>query len=101
MGRRGKPIPAKVRAEVVARSHGLCEIRLVQYGCVTFGSDMSHRKSRARGGSNEAGNLDHACRPCHRAVEEHRPGTERWRTFSWQKEGERESDAPDWKAANG
>ena len=57
-------------------------------------------KLRSRGGSNELVNLLHVCNPCHVAITDNRPGTDRFRTFSWQKEGERESDSPTWKQSD-
>jgi hypothetical protein len=69
------PVPADVRAVVVARSGGDCEIRFE--GCEGRGSELSHRLARGAGGRHReareevdrASNLVHACWVCHRAVE--------------------------------
>lgn len=90
---RGRPIPQSVKKEVRLRAGDRCE---VQYGstCLRAGPDFDfhHRKSRARGGSNESKNLVYACRPCHDAIEGHAPGTGRWRSHSWQTEDATEED---------
>ncbi len=87
---RGAPIPASVRAEVRERSGGYCEIGLP--GCWRRAIEMHHKKSRARGGTNTALNIVDACTPCHHKITIHYPGTGKWRTHSWQKEGEGELD---------
>lgn len=86
MARRGEPIPESVRRQVRARSGGQCEAA-IQAVCAYTASDIHHRKSRARGGSNDLKNLLHVCRACHRNLEEHRPRTECFRTHSWDDEG--------------
>ena len=88
---RGRQVSAQVKREVQARSRGLCEAQ-VSPVCAKAGQDYHHRKSRARGGSNEAKNIAFVCRPCHDAIELHFPGTSKWRTYSWQPEGQTEED---------
>ena len=96
--KRGLPIPWKVKEQVCARSRNYCEARLEQYRCVGYlgpdwrDGDYHHRRSRARGGSHTAENLIRICRNCHHAIEIHRPGTEKWRTHSWQPEGTAENE---------
>ena len=89
--RRGRPIPEKVRKEVSYRSGGRCEARLPR--CAYWAREIHHVKLRSRMGSNDAKNLLHVCFDCHRLITENKPGTERFRTFSWQVEGQRESDS--------
>lgn len=55
--------------------------------------DPSHRKPRSLGGSDDLVNLDLLCRATHEATHERRAGTERWRTKSWQPEGQSEAEA--------
>jgi 5-methylcytosine-specific restriction endonuclease McrA len=83
---RAQPIPERVRREIKSRSGGLCEAQLATV-CAYYGSDIHHRKSRARGGSNHPSNLLNVCRPCHSAIEAHKIGTGRFRTHSFQEEG--------------
>ena len=90
--RRGRPLPPETRRAVSDRSRGICEARLFRYGCSTAATEMHHVKLRSRGGSNDPGNILHLCGPCHRAVTVMRPGTERFRTHSWQQEGRTEAD---------
>ena len=89
---RGVPIPNKVRKAVRERSEGLCEIGLPRY-CTRTATEMHHKKSRGRGGSNDPDlNILHACNGCHWAITNHKPGTAKYRTHSWQKEGENEAN---------
>ena len=83
-------IPKGIREIVSLRDGGICQARLS--GCFGVASEIHHIKSRARRGSYALINLLHVCPLCHKAITEHRPGTDRFRTRSWQKEGERESD---------
>ncbi len=85
-----KPIDQKSLAFVKERAGGRCEARLL----MCWGADQQthHIKSRGRGGSDDPINLLRVCVPCHHAITTHAPGTDRFRTWSWQKEGERESD---------
>ena len=53
---------------------------------------MHHKKFRSRGGSNDPKNLSPLCWRCHNAVHAHEPGTEKYRTHSWQEEGQSEAD---------
>lgn len=87
-------IPASVKRALAERSRGLCEAGLIRYGCSFQATDPHHVKSRARRGSNTLENLLHVCRPCHNAITDNKPGTDRFRTWSWQQEGARESDSP-------
>lgn len=88
-------IPAKIRREVEERSEGYCEIGLP--GCTHFGLDMHHVKSAARRGKSTVKNLLHTCRNCHILVSLNKPGTDKFRAYAWQKSGETEADAPEWK----
>ena len=91
---RGQPIPRRILVELTARSRGRCEIALPRI-CAGTATDPHHKKLRSRGGSNDLVNLIDSCRACHRAIHDHRPGTERFRTWSWQDEGLSEADEPD------
>lgn len=86
---RGQAIPRKTFRALWTRANGRCEAGT--RWCWGTGQDPHHVKSRARGGSNNLTNLLLVCRPCHDAIEQHRPGTGKFRTHSWQAEGERES----------
>lgn len=64
-----------VRARVMARSGGFCEIRAT--GCWDEGSQLHHRRSRGMGGSKnpatgQASNALTVCVPCHMHAESHR-----------------------------
>lgn len=83
--KRGKPILKPIRDFLRIRSQGKCEARL--FGCTWIPTEVHHRKSRARGGSNDPKNLDYICHKCHHKITTHEPGTERFRTPSWGKEG--------------
>lgn len=96
--KRGRRIPQAVADEVRERSRGICEMRMTEYSCTVTATEFHHKKSRARGGSNTARNIVHGCHNCHRAVTEHRPGTARFRTHSWQEEGKSEED---WRSESG
>lgn len=88
--KRPKDIPQSSRDAVRDRSGGRCEIRRAD--CLGFATEQHHKKKRSHGGSHHPGNLVDACRNCHQDIENHKPGTEKWRTRSWQKEGESEAD---------
>jgi len=67
----------------------ICEVE----GCTRDATDTHHMKSRARGGGDDAINKRYICRSCHNCITQHRGNwTKRWRTYSWQKEGETEVD---------
>lgn len=87
---RGGAIPEKAAAKVRGRSEGLCEAYLP--GCLRVATEIHHIKSRARGGSNRPINLLHVCHSCHSKITIHDEGTDKFRTFSWQEEGQRECD---------
>jgi 5-methylcytosine-specific restriction endonuclease McrA len=87
---RGKPIPPETKKAVADRSRGICEARLIKYGCRTYGVEHHHVKSRGRGGSNDPNNILLLCTPCHHAITVMRPGTAAFRTHSWQVEGSTE-----------
>ena len=64
------PIPSKVREQVAARSHGLCEARITtaEFACKPGGhhaSHMHHVLLLSRGGKHEASNLVHLCHEAH------------------------------------
>lgn len=96
---RGEKIPREVLNALALRSDGRCEIRLG--GCTWRACDPHHRKLRSRGGSNTLTNLLHACRHCHDLVTSPRDPipTERYRTYSHQKEGAGE-DGVVWQPKN-
>ena len=50
-----------LRAQVFARDGRVCALRYP--GCVRYATDVDHR---ARGDDHRLGNLQPACRPCHR-----------------------------------
>ena len=81
-------IPSKIRAEVWRKSGRLCEVRLK--GCQFQATEIHHKKMRSRMGSHSLQNLVAICSYCHKQVTDNKPGTERWRTHAWQKEGENE-----------
>ena len=85
-------IPSKTRKLIWERSGRICEAQTDR--CVRMAKEINHIKSRARGGSNEASNLMAVCLPCHRAITDNRPGTEKFRTHAWQPEGRDENDNP-------
>ena len=85
-----KPINPKSLAFVKERAGGRCEVRLKW--CWGTDTQTHHVKSRGRGGSDDPINLLRVCVFCHTAITNHMPGTDRFRTHSWQPEGERESD---------
>ena len=89
--KRGKPIPQSTIDFVLRRAGNRCEIKLADI-CQNRIDDFHHVKARSRGGSNYPVNILGCCRSCHDAVERHRPGTDRYRTYSYQREGKRESD---------
>lgn len=84
--KRGLPITPKARKIVKERSQGRCEGGLRQYGCTGMGEELDHKKLRSRGGSNDPKNLQHLCRPCHRAKTLNKPGTEHLSIHSWEVE---------------
>ena len=64
-----------VKARVMARSGGFCEIRAV--GCWDEVAQIHHRRPRGMGGSRNpvtgsASNAAACCTPCHAWVESHR-----------------------------
>ena len=83
--KRGVKIPLSVRYELYEAADGKCEARLS--GCSYHGADSHHRKLRSRGGSNELSNLLLLCRSCHDKITDNKPGTDKYRTFSYQSEG--------------
>ncbi len=64
-------IPPKIRREVLARSHGLCEAHLK--GCTGRGEHLHHKRTRSQGGKHTVENLINACGWCHRYIHDH-PG---------------------------
>lgn len=82
--RRGQPIPQKVRVQVAERSQGYCEGRVK--GCTLLGTEMDHIKSRARGGSNQSGNIRHLCHNCHQKKTENKPEARHLSKHSWEPE---------------
>ena len=64
-----------VRARVMARSGGFCEVRVA--GCWDEASQIHHRRPRGMGGSRSpatggAANACAACTPCHNHIEQNR-----------------------------
>ena len=97
--KRSKAIPESSKKAVKKRSMGYCEAQLT--GCLSFATDFHHVKSRARGGTNDPINLKNVCRKCHQKITDNQPGTEKFRTFSFQEEGQSEADFPNWKEVRG
>lgn len=87
---RGEPIPVSVKLEVWTRDSGICR-RCFSTTCQPV--EPHHVKFRSRGGSNEPKNLILLGARCHRAVHDHRPDTDQFRSFRWQEEGQTEADA--------
>lgn len=68
-------ITARVVQIVTERSGGWCEVQLPS--CTAEATQMHHRRRKGMGGdrrpgTNEAGNLLHACYHCHDQIERHR-----------------------------
>lgn len=64
-----------VRARVMARSGGFCEVRVA--GCGGEASQLHHRRARGMGGSRnratgQASNAVSVCLPCHDYIETNR-----------------------------
>lgn len=64
-----------VKARVMARSGGFCEVRAA--GCWDEGSQLHHRRARGMGGSRDprsggAANALSVCLPCHAHAESNR-----------------------------
>jgi len=54
---------------------------------------VHHKKLRKRGGTDSPENTMKVCFDCHRAIHDHMgEWTKRYRTFSWQIEGQSEED---------
>lgn len=81
-----RPISAAIRRQVEYRSDGCCEAG-IPGTCDYSANQMHHRKARSQHGENSAENLLHVCFPCHRAITDHKPGTKKYRTKSWQEIG--------------
>ena len=68
------PIPSKVREQVAARSHGICEARISSNfpspsRCDGRASVVHHRQRRGIGSDPHAlSNLLHLCGPCHNLI---------------------------------
>lgn len=82
---RGRRIPEKSKRAVWERCVGRCEAKLL--GCNGRFEQIHHMKSKARMGTNDPINLLAVCSPCHHKITVNAPGTERFRTHAWQKEG--------------
>lgn len=61
--RKSTVIPSTVRAEVEARSGGLCEVRAE--GCTGRALHKHHRLRRSQGGQHTVANVTDACPWCH------------------------------------
>ena len=89
----------RVKMEIYERAGGFCEMGIA--GCEGRGYEYHHKKSRARGVRDPE--LDTAkngvlgCGSCHGKTTRHYPGTEKFRTYSWQPVGKTEADAPFWR----
>lgn len=89
----GLPLTPQMRKAVAKRSQGKCEAHI--FGVCTYeASEIHHRKLRSRGGSNSLRNLLHCCLECHAAITDMHPGTERYRTHSYDAEGLTEDSTP-------
>lgn len=69
----------------------ICEAGLT--GCLMVATDKHHKKLRSRGGTDSKKNTMLVCRSCHNKIHMHHPGTKRFRTHSWQEEGQSEEEA--------
>ncbi len=96
-----KSFRTSVRLDVHTRQNGKCA-RCGKDLNRAFGSSCHHKKRRSQLRKDEienhgpGGGADNAvwlCAGCHMAVHQRRPGTERFRTWSWQEIGETEVDA--------
>lgn len=56
----------KLRKRILARDKHLCQACL-RAGRITAGNHVDHIKPKAKGGTDEEGNLEVLCRPCHEA----------------------------------
>jgi 5-methylcytosine-specific restriction protein A len=56
----------KLRAQVMRRDKGICQLCLAS-GRVTPASDCDHVIPKAKGGTDDLGNLQMLCSPCHAA----------------------------------
>ena len=92
-GVKGLPLTPEMRKAVHNRSGGKCEARI--FGICTYtGTEIHHRKLRSRGGTNYLRNLMYCCSSCHLAISSMHPGTERYRTHSYDAEGLTEDSTP-------
>ena len=84
------PVPRKTKEELWERCRGICEARLSR--CTYQAMDPHHKKFRSRGGSDALINLAAVCRACHDMIHENTPEGARFRTRSYQREGENEEE---------
>lgn len=71
----------------------MCEAQL--NGCWKKAAEIPHHiKYKSRGGSDSEKNLMNVCVPCHRAIHDHKEGTEGFRSHRWNDEGVSELSRP-------
>ncbi|MGY6129117.1 HNH endonuclease (plasmid) [Paraburkholderia strydomiana] len=56
----------RLRASILKRDHYLCQV-CIRKGRVTEASQVDHIKAKAAGGTDDEGNLQSICEPCHKA----------------------------------
>jgi hypothetical protein len=80
-------IPEKVRRELSERSGGRCEVVIDGIRCSRPAVCPHHKKSKARGGSDNLSNLTDTCFTHHRAIHDHKgEWTKQYRIHSWERE---------------
>jgi len=84
-------ISPKRRDELLARCRGLCEAQLPR--CTNLATAPHHKKLKSRGGSDDMINILATCQKCHNDIHLYEAGTAKFRTHSWQEEGQTEADA--------
>ena len=95
-----KSINKKTIKKLYERAFNMCEAwkpvpgKMLEYGCnETTNLEPHHKKYRSRGGSDKLINLALLCHKCHDCVHGITGDwTKKYRTFSFQKEGETEYD---------
>ena len=65
----------KTRKRIVARDAGLCQPCLrMDPPRTTLGTDVHHIKAKADGGTDDPGNLELVCNPCHERLSAEQQG---------------------------
>lgn len=87
-----KTVPPEMRRQLRERSGCRCEVIINGIRCMRSSVHPHHKKSKARGGSDNLINLTDTCFTHHRAIHDHKgEWTKAYRTYSWQKEGQNET----------